>query len=77
MAMRMTGKTVKHSQKSATIDHHAPVWVRYKQLRFLLLVLSMLAVFLPAMPNASANEASTSLAEVLETIGADEFMTSA
>ena len=73
MAMRMTGKTVKHSQKSATIDHHAPVWVRYKQLRFLLLVLSMLAVFLPAMPNASANEASTSLAEVLETIGADEL----
>ena len=44
-----------------------------KQLRFLLLVLSMLAVFLPAMPNASANEASTSLAEVLETIGADEL----
>ena len=73
MAMRLTGKTVKHSQKSATIDHHAPVWVRYKQLRFLLLVLSMLAVFLPAMPNASANEASTSLAEVLETIGADEL----
>ena len=73
MAMRMTGKTVKHSQKSATIDHYTPVWVRYKQLRFLLLVLSMLAVFLPAMPNASANEASTSLAEVLETIGADEL----
>ena len=73
MAMRMTGKTVKGAQKSATIDHHAPGWVRYKQLRFLLLVLSMLAVFLPAMPNASANEASTSLAGVLETIGADEL----
>ncbi len=73
MAMRMTGKTVKHSQKSATIDRRAPVWMSSKQLRVLLLALSMLAVFLPAMPNASANEASTSLAEVLETIGADEL----
>ena len=73
MAMRMTGKTAKHSQKSATIDRHAPVWMSSKQLRVLLLALSMLAVFLPAMPNARANEASTSLAEVLETIGADEL----
>ena len=45
MAMRMTGKTAKHSQKSATIDRHAPVWMSSKQLRVLLLALSMLAVF--------------------------------